>query len=156
MGSVLPRREPPHILRAQHAACSMRHAVDRQVWIYHCLLYSTETVDKVEVYFESRESFHRDPDPTWSDLNSNVPPLHHCYAHVEASRSIRLLNFGTRPPRHCYAYGLASGLARPPVPQHLSRIFIRRRLIFLAPAEQTWTRNWNRRRFCVFQKTMIR
>ena len=65
----------------QHAAWSMRHAVDRQVWIYHCLLYSTETVDKVAVFFESRESFHRDPDPTWSDLNSNVPPLHHCYAH---------------------------------------------------------------------------
>jgi hypothetical protein len=25
-----------------------------------------------------------------------------------------------------------------------------------APAEHTWTRNWNRRRFCVFQRTMIR
>jgi hypothetical protein len=50
----------------QHAACSMRHAVDRQTWIYHCpLYYSTETVDKVAVFFESWELFHRDPDSTW-------------------------------------------------------------------------------------------
>jgi hypothetical protein len=64
------------------------------------------------------------------ELNSGILPLHYCYAHMEASRSIRPFNFGIRPPRHCYTYGEASRLARQPVPQYLSRIYIRRRLIF--------------------------
>lgn len=84
------------------------------------------------------------------DLHSGILPLHHCYTqHMEASRSMRLFKLAYDPVTR----GQASRLARQPAPQYLSRIYSRSRLILFLHqlSMHTWTRNWNRRRFCVFR-----
>jgi len=69
----------------------------------------------------------------------------------QGNESIRRFNFGIRPPVTVMHTGKRQGWHVSPC-RNIYRIWIRRRFILVAPAAQTWTRNWNRRRFCVFRR----
>ena len=61
----------------------------------------------------------------------------------QGNESIRRFNFGIRP-HHSRASVEAGKAAHASTSGNDGD--------FLAPAEQTWTRNWNRRRFCAFRR----